>query len=361
MAEGRGYGFVGEANVDAFRPPVVPVLYAAVFSLAGPSVPAARLVSAVFLLLAVVAVWLLGKRLFGNAVAGYAAVFVAAAPTLWLYSTKALAEAAVVFLSAAFLYLFYRSQDSRKWLVAAMPMLALLSPWLANNMAVYGNPVGAITTQFANAGQQTPAYYYNFEEAANTLPLTDPFYITVGLPLLVGFFFPFTLLGLYYLYKDKHRKHLAVFLLLALLFILLLSALSEKRDRYLLPLIPVVALATGYGFERLGNIWPLRRSGSSGQAAKAVAVALAVIVVLSLAASFYLVGNYPKHERFEALDEAGAYLNANCIGMPGGIYSNNYPYVFWFTGESGKDIGEAGASTTGACLLVDNYIYTNIT
>lgn len=119
-----GDGYPGSAFVDgatAFRPPAYPYLLAAVYELTGSSYTAARLVGALLGTLAVLLVYVIGRRLMTPAAALAAAAVAALFPSLVFWNAALLTEPLFLALElgAVLAALVARDRASLRWAAAA--------------------------------------------------------------------------------------------------------------------------------------------------------------------------------------------------------------------------------------------------
>ncbi len=376
LLEGKGYGYVGSANADAFRPPLVPALYALEFAFTGPSLLGARLLSALFAIAAALALGLAARKLWGQALFFPTAILAAATPLVWFYATKAMTETVTLFLVSLLLFAYISARQSpsagSRWLLALAPLLsllflakypallfapalaililafhrswlrrrelwisaaialAILAPWFAMNLTIYGSPVGAAQTHLASSSGFAASI--------------DAYYLTWGLPVLLLAFAPLAAYGLFSLAKSNraNRELLVAILLLSLLFLAALSALEVKRDRYLLPILPGLLLAGSWGLFRLRQRFP-----------RPAAILFTILIIANLILVPVGLTQYPKSERFAALAAAGPALAQHCAAAP--VTTNVYPYAFWFTGQPTTPLEDLSAQTKG-CVLIDGTV-----
>lgn len=395
LVEGKGYGFVGTAAADSFRPPLIPVLDAVLFAATGPSLFAARLLSAVFAIAAALLLGALARKLWGPGFFFPTALLFAATPLVWFYATKAMVEAPLLLLVSALLYSLFSiraapeswrswpesttqtgwSASGPRWLVPTLALTAAL--FLAKYTSLLFIPIVAlllihrhgralaakplrtwlllgIAAALALLALFAAAIGYNPISAPQThlasssgfATHADAYYLTWALPLLLLAFAPLALYGLFSLAKlartsKEHRNLLLAILLILAVFIAALSALEVKRDRYLLPALPGLLLAAAWGFSRLH-----RRFG------RAAAALLALLIIVNLVAVPIGLAAYPKADRFTALAAAGPTLQEHCHEP---VYTNVYPIAFWYTSQPTKPLETLSPGAPG-CVLLDGTV-----
>ncbi len=374
LVEGLDFGYIpGEGYSDAFRPPLYPLVLSLFFSLLGSSELVARSVSSIFGILAVIAIYFLGKKLYNENIGLYSSLILSTIPTYWFYSSKALVEGMLIFLVILFLYAFYSSLENKKYLVPAGILLGLVFltkytgvvfgvffvlftvmwkreflrnkyfylffllaflvvlPWILFNLRVYQTPFGSgsfLLTQ--NLGKNIPT---NFS-----------LYYILAIGIETCLYLPFMLAGLYLMFKKRDRN-LIPFLLLLLLFIIPLSFFEVKRSRYITPLLPIFTLSASCSFEYLRNV-KFRINLH-----KLLIPLMIIIVIGNGVLTLYGFENYPKSERFKPVPEAGKYLQENCMDKK--IYSNVYNYVWWYTHKESYGMDEIDYEEGNVCVLYD--------
>ena len=145
LSEGRAF----------YQAPLYPYILALIYSLGGgPSVLAAALFNAVLGAGSAVLVYLIGRKMFGNAVGVTAAVLVAVAPVIVFYEWFLLRASLVTFLNLLFLWSLIRC-DGDKPLKSALVsgiVLGLAALGRANVLVML--PVGALWFYFRTAGKK---------------------------------------------------------------------------------------------------------------------------------------------------------------------------------------------------------------
>lgn len=383
LAEGTDYGYIYNEYSDAFRPPVYPLAITPFFWIFGSSEFVARSVSAIFGILGVAVIYFLGKKLYSRDLGLYSALILIANPMHWFYSSKAMVEGIFIFLIILFLYTFYSSFKDRRYLIPSVVLLVLifltkytgivvslffvlfillwkrdllkskylylsfalallvLTPWMAFNLRVYGEPLEAVGYLFGK----------NVEAAeANVMLNMYTFYIFVVV-IESALFLPFMLAGFYFMFRDRDRNFFP-FILFFILFMISLSTLSVKRPRYLLPVLPVLTIATAYCFMKL------RKYKLGGIKFERYVIPLLVVLVIgSGVITVYGFENYPRSHRFKLIPEAGKYLQENCMDKK--IYSNVYNYVWWYTHKENHDPEEIDFEERNVCVLYDFFYASN--
>jgi 4-amino-4-deoxy-L-arabinose transferase-like glycosyltransferase len=377
LTEGVDYGYIHGEYSDAYRPPVYPLAITPFFWIFGSSGLVARSVSAVFGILGAVVIYFLGKKMYSKEIGLYSSLILIANPMHWFYSSKALVEGVFIFLIILFLYTLYSSLKDRRYLIPTGVLLSLifltkytgivvsvffilyillwkrdllkskyfylsiifallvLMPWMSFNTRVYGEPLGAGSFHFGKN--------IEFSEDNVTQNLYT-FYLFVVV-IEAALFLPFMLAGFYFMFKDKDRNFYPL-ILFFLLFLVLLTFLSVKRPRYLLPTLPILTIATAYCFTKLKA---LKFSGIRFE--RYILPLLIILVIGSIPITIYGFENYPRSERFRAVPEAGRYLQENCMDKK--IYTNSYNYVWWYTHKESYYMDEIDFQEKNVCVFYD--------
>lgn len=383
LLEGIDYGYINGGYNEAQRPPVQPLILTPFFAVFGSSKLVARYVSAVFGLLSILTIYLLGKRLYNKEVGLFSAFALAVNPMHWFYSSKALVEGLLLFFIIFFLYLFYSSFNNRRYLIPAgfllaiifltkytggvvsvffimfivlwkrkllrskyfylsiLLMLATLTPWISFNLRVFGEPFGGANSLFAKATEVS---------VSNPLLNFYTFYIFDTI-IMEALFLPFMLGGFYFMFRDRD-KNFYPFILFFLLFIIPLSLLSVKRARYLLPVLPVLTVATGYCFMKFKT---LKTGGLEFE--RYVIPLLVILLMGSMLVTIYGFENYPRSQRFKAIPEAGRYLQEHCMDKK--IYTNSYNYVWWYTHKESYPLDKVDFNESNVCVFYDFFYGSN--
>ena len=131
---------IGEraSGASAFRPPTYPYLLAAVYSVSGDSWTAGRLANALLGVLAVLLIYLVARRVWGETTGLIAAGVGAVAPPLAYLSAALMSETLflVLELAAVLALLRYREERRLRWVLAAGVMCGLCALTRANGLVL---------------------------------------------------------------------------------------------------------------------------------------------------------------------------------------------------------------------------------
>ncbi|MEK6978461.1 MAG: glycosyltransferase family 39 protein [Candidatus Hydrothermarchaeota archaeon] len=272
---GRGLTFDGTPWQET-QPPLFIFSLAISNLLLGPSEPAARVVGPLFGVLGVLAVYQLGRALYGERVGLLAALLLAVNPAHWFFSRMALADvplATLLTLSAYLLYTGHEKGDGRTLALAGVAMglacltkrigllvypitllyltgrsrmawtrdravlgmlalsMALQLPWFIRNYALFGDPLVSAGSYIAGIfGSRGP-------ESLNPLriPAVLPF------PILLAALWGALPKGRAMRRRDLPLLHISVFLLVLALWYRL------EVSRYLIPIVPFFSLLAALG------------------------------------------------------------------------------------------------------------------
>lgn len=346
--------------LESFRPPATAVLVSTFHS----SAQAARSLVAALSALSVLAVYCLGKELFGRKEGLAAAAFTGTSYLFVFFSSKVMSEPLFIMLFSVSAIFFARWHKSgrlkelflcgavaggafmtrylayalvlayiiyllspllKKRLPEPRPLAALLSgflvslvPWFWIGQHYYGSPVGSFVTNFN---------IWTFSFAQTFLE---------GLWMLgssLNYVWAFLLIGLYALYRNRRKRSGPAWVLVLVLAISVVFFLgsSHKEPRYLLSFFPAYAVLAGAGAERLlykGGAW---KAG-------------AVITIAALSVTTMSMGLQDAWgDRHSASGLYQAALELQSLTYPGEpILTQSYPYVYL--------VGRGAVTYCGNCL-----------
>ncbi len=369
-------GDISGIRIESWRPPLWPHMLALWFLISGVSIEGGRFLSAFVGIAGVAAIYFLGKRLYNERVGLYSALFLALNPEHWFFSTKAMIEPLLILMEIMFLLCLWLSlrdsryliptvvllpllfmtkyslilfsavfaifmllerreflKDRNLWIGAALAAMVML-PWMLSNVSQFGTLFGAPDTQFRQSGISTAI---------------DPYYI-YDIPLQMAAILPLSLAGLWMTWNRRSENSRLFFVLAAIIiivFIVGLSFIDVKRERYLMPIIPPLTIAAAYF---LANF----PAGRQKKAAYITAL-IALVAVMNIGAFAYGSANYPSVDRFVGLEKAGYFISENCAGKK---IAGNHVFVWWFAHQKTYATGEI-AATDDACVIFEGYVYRN--
>lgn len=239
--------------------------------------------------------YLLGKEVYGEKTGLIASALLAFHPLHIFYSVRVINDITVIFFIIMSMYFFVRFINREEWLslyiaggAAALAMLtkmiAIILPpllliyiifkkrltWVKEKRYWYA--IGAFMLFFliyaainlVSIGELFPLDFYLERFAPGGVDPGAPTYYLenfigfVRLPLALLFFW-----GIVCIFLRKFRS--SRFLLLWIIsFMILISAQSDKVDRYILPIIPQICIIAGLGLEKIMNDFDSKKYVSYG-------------------------------------------------------------------------------------------------
>lgn len=319
-------------EVWEFHPPLFIFSLAFSYLLLGFSDFAARVVTPVFGVFSVIAVYYLGSWIHSNKVGVISAFFVTVLPLHWFLSERILLDVPFTVFYTLGIAFFYRGYEEKRtgYLTASgifiglagltkeagaiiylvlviylimregglswvkdksLQILFLVSfliqvPWYIRNLMVFGKPVPHAEPYIIFGGS---TFYYLIQL---------PYLLTV--PLLLAL-----LLGIYFSFKLKKRQDL--FLILNILvFLAVITYWPEKVPRYFLPAVPFISVLGAMGI----NEWSkLIKSEHPGIATSLMMIFIIITGVYGLAEGRDLI--LSKAQDYQGYDRAGEWLVKN--------------------------------------------------
>jgi hypothetical protein len=319
-----GQGADERASIP-LNPPLYPLLLAAVLSATGPSVAVARLVSVLASLGAILATWLLARRLWNERAGWVAALLLAVSPVAVLTGRNIQTDATFVCLLLFGILLYLRARETGtlgRWLgagavfglalftklTAAVVLPALVAhevwergglDWLSERrrwagvamaallpvvyyaalLATGGRDLLAGSTGGVFTGLPANARAWSVGSAEAFYALSPPFVFALAVALPVG------------CARARHdpgaRLTLLLFASVALFYLV-----AHKHSYYLLPLAPFAALLVGSAASLLRRPW-LR--GAVVAAVAAPAAVLSAVDLASMKIGFHEFANAGAH------------------------------------------------------------------
>ncbi len=365
------------------RFPLFPAILSVFFAIFGTSEIVAKLVNLLIALAGVVILYFVARKLFGEEVAGIAALILATNPLYIFFSSRVLTEPLyIIFLTLA-VYFLYRVKDDlknliwfgaatafailtrylalylgiiavtwlgvngqlqnvirSKWLyIGIIAFFVVLAPWLYLSYAATGNPFGFII-EFGLRQAQQQGVGFGLPDKIPSNLLAAPF--VIGAPLVFASFL------LRREIRDKFMKNDAIkFLLLASIVIALTLELAgffrPSLLRYIAVIVPFLAMMAAFIYSSVRNE-RIKIAIFSINAKQILFAAIAVNLALSLGLIAFF-GGYG-YEKQVAYRQAGLYLKDNCNSTYGNIES----VAQFYTGK------QPAADATGAhCLAYSFY------
>ncbi|MGV8152174.1 MAG: ArnT family glycosyltransferase [Candidatus Nanoarchaeia archaeon] len=146
-------------------------------------------------------------------------------------------------LPVFFIYVIIRDRSLKifydKYLfISIFAFFIVLTPWLVYGQAYYSNPLGAFihgsnASNYWGGEQEWDFYFHNLWKTIS----------------LISIIFVFSLLYLYFS-KSYRKKQVYLLLIWVLFFLFMLIIMPHKEERYIIPIIPAVAIFSGFFLER---------------------------------------------------------------------------------------------------------------
>lgn len=329
---GRGLTFDGTPWRET-QPPLFILSLALSNLITGTSEASARMVAPLFGVLGVLAIYCLGKALYGEAAGLLAALFLALNPAHWFFSRMALADvplATLLTISAYLLYTGYEKGDGRTLALAGIAMglacltkrigllvypitllyltyrsrtawardrevlwmlaisIALQLPWYIRNYALFGDPLVSTWSYVAGILGPQGSDTFNFYHVISDFPP----------PILLA-----ALWGAIPKGRDTRRRDLP---LLCIFVFLLVLAFWYKREisRYLIPVVPFFSLLAALGVLEASHAITRRRT-------KFILVSAFIIAALATSLLEGVVALESNRHRYEGYKASVAWINAN--------------------------------------------------
>ncbi len=350
LVEKQTFG-INMMDQEAFRPPLYPAVLSVLYFLSDWNVlKIAYLLNLMIVLLTAFLIYRTARLLEDEVTGIIAAIMFLSFPQFLFWSTKALVEPLEAFLVTLFLYVWVSFEDGRRLILApvlialaflskyilaslailfillvlkdenrgavrtvlnrnlaygVMISLLILLPWMIHSYRVYGNPLGSALYNLYLVNEVTqnmPPTYYLLK-----------FYDTFWIPGVI--FVP----AAFYLLRKNEPRWFAFVAWFFIFFALMSILVGEKQTRYLMPLVPAMALVNAK-FLRVVMY-------------KKEMLALLSFVLLSCVFTFSLVYGAEKAfsnkmERYEIV-EASEIINQG----DGRIMAQNYPMYHLLTGR----------------------------
>jgi uncharacterized membrane protein len=327
------WGEYDKFTANAFYPPLFDIITFFFFKLLGVTLLAARLVSLMFSLLALWAVFELAYDLYGGKVALLSAVLLGVMPGYFWLSRLALLETMLVFFLTLALFFFFRwlknrqdknlvlsgiaiglgflakyqilvafaifvvsilflarnqlKQSLKKFSILVVSAFLVVLPWLVIAYQIYATKIFGEWIYAVQVGNpersiysgRYPAPIFYFIEMVWSYNEIHPISI---------FLYVAGLLGLVFLAWRRRPEDKYVLIWFAVVFVLF-TLIVNKHWRYVLPLFPTLAISASvqilYALSRLQNSWKLTSNVKRKHQAKFAAILLIVCVAGAVAYS----------------------------------------------------------------------------
>ncbi len=281
-----GNGFTLEGKPWRHQPPFFLLVIASSYRIFGVSEMSARIVSAFFGILGVLAIYYLGKYLYNEKTGLMAAFLLAVTPVHWFLSRMIVADVVLTTLITLTILSFYKAYEKKEkqvlttgiliglvtltkrvglivypiigcylllkerslnWVknkdLQTMFLISLLLqfPWHIRNLALFRDPL--ISSNFYVSG-------FSASNSPTVLTIFKTLLYTISVPLVVV-----APLGIFFMIKSKKKEHLLVAMPIIVFSVVFLfwGGTWIEAPRYLLPIVPFLAIMGGYGIEELSK------------------------------------------------------------------------------------------------------------
>lgn len=302
--------------------------------------------------LSVCLVYLLGKKLFNEKVAFYSAILFSITPLHVIYSAKILTGILFTFFTLLTFFSFWKGYEENnkkhKILFGIFLALALLSrytalwitpifllyflirdkslkflgdkylwysilaffftlaPWFIYGVFEYKNPLGAFLHGFKASGYWggIQSWFFFFEYWGSMFSV-------IGLVFIVAI--------IYILYKKEILKKEIYLLLIWFVFFLgMASCMPHKEDRFILAIVPVIALISGYFISKIKSH------------RKLIFSIIVIITIIQLGVHFIYTYNNSYTDVNKCFLESTSFLNSN-VEKNSIIITDESSVVYYYT------------------------------
>lgn len=381
LANTGEYGIKTEYYDENFVVPLFPVTEALMIKFFGDMGP--LLLAPIFSSLSVLVVYFIGKEFAGPRIGKISAVFMLVNPAVILLGVRPLTESMALFLLAlSFLFFMKSLKDGKYWTfflplvfltfitryqfggLIALSSLAYLifsrnirkildrrfvygilaalivaSPWIYSNYSLTGNPIGGPIHQ----GSSDTGFVLQ-----NAI-----YYIPYAL-IVIGMLVPFMVYGI--IRTPKLMDNMPLFFLASIFIIQFFVFGKVAEERYMLPILPFVAVFAGIGYQSLaGN----KKKIYGIKINKISKLAFLILLVGNVVASAYAVSVYSDYPRYVETKQAAMFMLENCKSP---VMSNSFTQIWYYTGFENIPYLEDRQERSGliekhgvSCVLVSRY------
>ncbi len=279
LADGKEYGYIGNNNVEAFRPPVFPVLIAGLFSIFGTDIAVAQFFVSLLFVVSILIFYITLKSFYSEKVSLLATLFLATNHLVVFFSNRIFVEMLSMLLVVLSFYLFVKMRKDVRFFVPfattlvlavltrynlfAIPVIYLIyflileRGWLKKILTTQYFLVGIIASlliaypfiDFAINSKEIIASSPQLKFEKFEFPTNYVLYFWL-LPL---FSTPFFIYGIYKFYKSKTKLTWQKFSVIFIVVFLVSNGLILSSFRYLIPVLPFIAVLMFAAFKQIGR------------------------------------------------------------------------------------------------------------
>ncbi len=270
LADGKEYGYIGNQNVEGFRPPLFPVMLAGLFYIFGASITVAQIFVSTLFIVSLMVFYITLKNVYNKRVSLLVTLFFVTNHLVIFFSNRIFAEMLALLLVVLSLYFFERMRKNVKFIIpfATTLVLAFLTrfnllvllviyltyflvferTWLKKILMTQYFFVGIVISlliaypylDFVLKSKETIANSPQLKFEKFAFPTNYVLYFWL-LPL---FSTPFFVYGIYKFYKSKAKSVLEKFSVIFIIIFLIANGLILSSFRYLIPILPFIAILT---------------------------------------------------------------------------------------------------------------------
>ena len=277
LAQGKDYGYVGGRNVESFRPPLFPYALAGVYYLFGINIAIAQIFVSILFIASVAIFYKTARIFYSEKISLLATLFLATNHLVIFFSNRIFVEMLTLLLIITSFYFFLRMRKDKRFFIplAAVLTLAILTRYNLFSVAII-YLIYVLVFERALLKKLLTSQYFVIGILVSLL-IAYPFFdfilkspdIILGSPqlkfekfefpvsyflyfwVLPLFFTPFFIYGIYKFSKSRKKSLQDKFSIVFILLFLVINGLVLSSFRYLIPVLPFIALFTFTFFEKM--------------------------------------------------------------------------------------------------------------
>ncbi|HJZ24629.1 MAG TPA: glycosyltransferase family 39 protein, partial [Candidatus Babeliales bacterium] len=268
LAAGNEYGYIGNQNVESFRPPLFPVILSGLFYLFGSNISVAQTFVSVLYVALLLLLYFTVKNIYNKKISLLATLFLATNHLVIFFSNRIFVEMLSLLLVVLSFYLFVRMRKDVRFFIPFVATLVLAVLARYNLLAVAVIYLiyfllferswfkKILTTQYFIVGILVAlliAYPFldfaiNSKDIISNSPqlkfekFAFPTNYILYFWLLPLFFVPFFIFGVYRLFKTNKKSTWQKFSIFFIIAFLIANGIILSSFRYLIPILPFIAL-----------------------------------------------------------------------------------------------------------------------
>lgn len=315
-----------------------PLILGLFWRIGGDSILCGRIIGILLGPACILLTYLIGKTVFSKTTGIIAALFFSLSPIFFVWGNYLYADIPAIFFGLLSVYLIVRQREFSSGILAAIASLTkfiqfsiaavimvsgiglrkrresgfklsrfvfgfllLVGPFLVLNLILYKNPFYPIISATKTLGE------YSFLWWKGQLYYIKALLFHENLCLLFG------LVGAFFIVKTPRDKNKLMIFLTGSLFLLCIHMSGTQSLRYLMPALPYVYLLSGYGIEKLYDVFKTRR------------LYVFVVLVVLAAALLFVRGRQFTSYRFagKKLTVFQRYIRLNEDRIKGSVWISN--------------------------------------